>query len=257
MLKKGKQGFTLAEVLITLAIIGIVAAMTIPTLIANAQKTQYLTGLKKAYAETTEALKLMANDYGCPDNLECTGLFGNSAISDTFANQFKKYFKLAKDCGSTYNANDDSTKCFADTYTSHIDGTFSGLNFPQDFIGYYTLTTADGFSMAISDDASDCNSDSFNAPAGTNMAHTCAQMLIDVNGKKGPNTLGRDLFYFLITTGKGPALYPRGGQEVVNQGEAWTDPSGNPVRCTEGANQAPVGFYCAGRVMEEGWQMNY
>ena len=256
MFTNKNHGFTLAEVLITLAIIGIVAAMTIPTLVGNAQKTQYITGLKKAYAETTEALKLMASDYGCPDDLSCTGLFGNSATSDTFANEFKKYFKLAKDCGSTYDVNDEKTKCFADTYTSHIDGTFSGLSFPQDFMGSYTLTTADGFSMAITDDADNCAA-GFNAAPGTNMAHTCAQVLIDVNGQKGPNTLGRDLFYFLITTGKGPALYPRGGQEVVTQGEAWTDPSGNPIKCTEGPNQAAVGFYCTARVMEQGWQMNY
>ena len=44
--EKEKKGFTLAEVLITLAIIGIVAAMTIPTLVENAQKKALETGLK-------------------------------------------------------------------------------------------------------------------------------------------------------------------------------------------------------------------
>jgi len=49
-LKKGnKKGFTLAEVLITLGIIGVVASLTIPTLMANYQKVQYVTGLKRAY----------------------------------------------------------------------------------------------------------------------------------------------------------------------------------------------------------------
>ena len=48
-LKLKNFAFTLAEVLITLAIIGVVAAMTIPTLINNYQKKQTVTQLKKAY----------------------------------------------------------------------------------------------------------------------------------------------------------------------------------------------------------------
>lgn len=51
-----KNGFTLAEVLITLGIIGIVAAMTITTLITNYQKKTTATRVKKAYAELLQAL---------------------------------------------------------------------------------------------------------------------------------------------------------------------------------------------------------
>ena len=56
------EGFTLAEVLITLGIIGVVAAITIPGLIqknqANKLKSQYL----KAYSEIAQSIKLMKND---------------------------------------------------------------------------------------------------------------------------------------------------------------------------------------------------
>ena len=51
-------GFTLAEVLITLGIIGVVAAMTIPTLIQKHQKQTILTQLKKAYSELGQAIQL-------------------------------------------------------------------------------------------------------------------------------------------------------------------------------------------------------
>ena len=44
-----RKGFTLAEVLITLGIIGVVAAMTIPTLMAKFEKQQYVTQLKETY----------------------------------------------------------------------------------------------------------------------------------------------------------------------------------------------------------------
>ena len=61
---KNKKGFTLAEVLITLGIIGIVAAMTIPTLVVNHQKEVVATSLRKAYAELNLALQMAISDYG-------------------------------------------------------------------------------------------------------------------------------------------------------------------------------------------------
>ena len=52
-----KNGFTLAEVLITLAIIGIVAALTIPSVISNYQQQEFKTGLKKAVSVLNEAIQ--------------------------------------------------------------------------------------------------------------------------------------------------------------------------------------------------------
>ena len=62
-----KAAFTLAEVLITLGIIGVVAALTLPTLIQNHQKQAYVTGLKKAYANIQNAFAKMAYDEGVTD----------------------------------------------------------------------------------------------------------------------------------------------------------------------------------------------
>ena len=53
-----KKGFTLAEVLITLLIVGIVAALTIPSVIANAQQQEFKTGLKKAVNALNEAITI-------------------------------------------------------------------------------------------------------------------------------------------------------------------------------------------------------
>ena len=52
-----KRGFTLAEILITLAIIGVVAALTIPSVISNAQQQEFKTGLKKAVSVLNEAIQ--------------------------------------------------------------------------------------------------------------------------------------------------------------------------------------------------------
>ena len=62
--KKMKKGFTLAEVLITLGVIGIVAAMTIPTMINNYQKKVTVTKLKLAYSQLYNAIKLSEVDNG-------------------------------------------------------------------------------------------------------------------------------------------------------------------------------------------------
>ena len=54
---KKQKAFTLAEVLITLAIIGIVAAVTIPSVIANYQQQEFKTGLRKAVSVLNEAIQ--------------------------------------------------------------------------------------------------------------------------------------------------------------------------------------------------------
>ena len=54
-LNKKKQAFTLAEVLVTLAIIGVVAAMTVPTLMQNYQRKVYVAQLQKVYNEASQA----------------------------------------------------------------------------------------------------------------------------------------------------------------------------------------------------------
>ncbi len=67
-----KVAFTLAEVLITLGIIGVVAAMTIPSLVQKYKEKQRVTQLKKAYSVLNQAFLMAVNDYGTPDEWELT-----------------------------------------------------------------------------------------------------------------------------------------------------------------------------------------
>lgn len=249
-IKKTTWAFTLAEVLITLGIIGIVAAMTIPTLIANYQKTQYVTGLKKAYAEVTEALKLMANDKGCPDDLRC--IFDKN--TPELGSEFAKYFKLAKDCGFSNFANEE-TRCFSDYYHSYYDGSDPENDMSPIMSGKYSFITADGFSMSFYSWGDKCTNGGYPLHPGPdyNTSQVCGDILIDVNGFKGPNNFGRDIYEFSITNGKGPALYPQGGYEqALDNYYYWRT---SPYGC--GNNSTPYGGACTGRIMEEGWQMKY
>lgn len=80
---KAKFGFTLAEVLITLGIIGVVAAMTIPTLMSNYRKHIIETRLTKFYSTMTQAIKLAENDY---DDISGWDKLGRGFVKDDDGN---------------------------------------------------------------------------------------------------------------------------------------------------------------------------
>ena len=91
-------GFTLAEVLITLAIIGVVAAMTIPTLIANYQQKSWDTAASVFNRRLGEALKVMNSN---------SSLAGYTT-TQSFVDELGKHIKIVKTCAS-----DKLTDCFA------------------------------------------------------------------------------------------------------------------------------------------------
>ena len=96
-----KKAFTLAEVLITLGIIGVVAALTIPTLVNNYRKKQFETGLKKEYSVLLQALDMYKQDNETPLKREdCT------QARNTFKLALQPYLKILMDCGDNI-----SVKC--------------------------------------------------------------------------------------------------------------------------------------------------
>lgn len=237
MVKKNiTQGFTLAEVLITLGVIGIVAALTIPSLINNSQKTQEEAAIKKAYAIWSEALNQMAEDAGCPGDLSC---FFNTTNINTIGDKIAGYFNIAKNCDTT------QTGCWADANSLYTDG--SSPTTGNDTTGtYYKFITADGMAARFYNINQNC--------VGTSNNVTEACMLyvyIDTNALKGPNRYGRDIFPFMIINDDGPAFYPWGGPKLIY----WKD----NARCNVGYNGGTdnYGFYCSGRVMDDSWQINY
>ena len=86
-----KKGFTLAEVLITLAIIGVVAAMTIPTLISNYKKHTVETKLKRVYSVMNNAIKLSTIDNGETATWDTLGT--SSTTSATYQDVLEWYNK--------------------------------------------------------------------------------------------------------------------------------------------------------------------
>ncbi|MDO5438321.1 MAG: type II secretion system protein, partial [bacterium] len=89
-----KQAFTLAEVLITLAIIGVVAAVSIPSVISNSQQQEFKTGLRKAVSVLNSAITMnMALDGETPyDNANLFGfLMRHMAVIESTTSLYGKY----------------------------------------------------------------------------------------------------------------------------------------------------------------------
>lgn len=236
-----KQAFTLAEVLITLGIIGVVAAMTIPTLIKNYQKDQTITQLKKTYSMLSTAIQKYAADSGCIGDLSCTGTFSGTDYSP-FGDAIASYLKLNYNCKETPET-EGSEVCFARNTTSKAK---NGVNM---LTWNYKLLTLDGVGIAISDDeAGNCVSD-----LGKNSLKTvCGKLAIDLNGPKLPNQWGKDTFEFFIT--KSGNLYPNGGHDFYYDSDHWDSPT-TLNSCSNASNS--WGQTCAGRIMEKGWKIDY
>lgn len=180
---KKPLGFTLAEVLIVVGIIGIVAEMTIPPLVKDIQDTQYKAALKKNFSIFSQAYIKIATDNG--------GSFENalsSCASDSdytcFKNVFKPYLNYTKDCDSGTTTGN----CFP-SQIYHMNGSAANSYFRDNAAGFM-LKDGTLVDMALAD--RDCN-----YPRGTYTTE-CGWVSIDVNGFKKPNKWGKDVYTFII-----------------------------------------------------------
>ena len=107
---KRKVAFTLAEVLITLGIIGVVAAMTLPALITNYKEKQTVSQLKKVYSTLSQAWLMMENEYGSIDEWGMSNTNTGQTDPETgkriedysaqilIAERLKPYLKIGREC---------------------------------------------------------------------------------------------------------------------------------------------------------------
>ena len=214
-----RVAFTLAEVLITLAIIGVVAAMTIPTLIANYQEKQTVTQLTKAYSMLSQAVQLMYAEYGPITTWglsktdtgkvdEDTGehIYDRSA-QNLLTERLKKYLKVAKVC--------EQGKICRKGAVYLLDGTlFSDKNLVEKddasskfFLQDGTLVSSGWFQETYSDIA----------------------VILPIGD--GDAILGKNYFYFDLTD-KG--LFPKGMQNPASDDEFTFENDCNPESTSYG-----------------------
>lgn len=204
-----KKGFTLAEVLVTMGIIGVVAAMTVPTLMQNYQRDSFVTQLHKVYSEVLQAFARDMSDSHAVRIREA-GISRNGA-----AWFLRTYFKTVKTCDGS-NLSD----CFADSY-QNLNGTNIRLR-----------------------DSMSSGSVAVLASGAVIYLQSNGYVIFDVNGKQGPNILGRDLFSF----------------EIANDGTLETSNLDYYVEHFATSCQSATVTYdggCFAKILNDGWKMDY
>lgn len=185
--------FTLAEVLITLGVIGIVAAMTLPTVINRANEKQWKVAYKKAYSSMTQAfLKMQTND----EVLDMTFTEGSGApnIGENFK-IMSKYFNTVKTC---FDNNADECWVCAEGQAGYI------YNGEPEWLGCKTS------SYAFID---------YSGIAWYLYSNSEWPVLVDVNGNKKPNRLGQDRFVMKFAANGTNAAYMESPDKII----PWSD----------------------------------
>lgn len=178
------SGFTLSEVLITLGIIGMIAALVMPMVVANIEKKKNYSKLLRAFSAISQAATSIRDDND--------GDFsGAASVNKDLGNLFKDKLQtnIFCDVGGT------PTNCYNVGSVKTLDGgayvTSAGLTGGA----YPKIVTSDGFVYIFRLDAPLCNGSSYKR---NNIGESCAVIWVDINGNSSPNILGKDVFSFGI-----------------------------------------------------------
>jgi prepilin-type N-terminal cleavage/methylation domain-containing protein len=160
------SGFTLAEVLIALVVVGIISAITIPTIIANYQKEALKSGFTKAYADLNNFAKKFYFDKGIS--------FSEYASEHTYSENYAMI--------QTYIKKEYESSFYKRNFYTTLNGQNKIVNVCDDY-GLYVGSGGRYYSIN-------------NKPrVGENGPMAC----VDTNGEKGPNKYGHDFFVFIFT----------------------------------------------------------
>ncbi len=242
------KGFTLAETLITLVIIGVVAALTVPNMIVHYQKEQAVTKLKKTYSTLSQSINKAIADHGPVRSW--TILENSNTKAKDFADTYMiPYLNVGKNC--EYNTEGDCSFKYA--YLNAPD-TMRELNNV-----HYRFYLSDGTLIALTAAANNVNLSTLQngqyVPFYT-FFRSMAMVYVDINGQKKPNTLGKDIFIFQynIQYDMGENGGDRSGQFFPSGYEKQSRKAAYYRR--KGCNRDSIGDYCAVAIMTDGWRMS-
>ena len=199
-----KAAFTLAEVLITLGIIGIVAALTLPAFISNVQgriQAKRVENINQKLSKVTDKMAVQSGLIGYPDTM-------------AFVQEMKKHMSIAKVCDNSHLA-----ECWGTTEVDvgkdkpwEISKTKTAktlkIGEPDNWADTVGIVTADGTPMILSYDK-ECNFDpnnaglQYNQSSGKSNSLVCLSGVFDWNGGAKPNKLGDDVITLGMASGLG------------------------------------------------------
>ncbi len=218
---KKKKGFTLAEILITLAIIGIVAAITLPSLLVNVNEKAWDAQKKALHARLAQAIGQMntLGGYGTfetdDDGVATTDTAAESFILDALS----KVYKINNVCGP-----DKLSSCGIPSKITTLDAV-SEINFPTK-MSELNAKLLNGNHMANEDgNVADTKAAAFETVNGESIAvfynplcssdtsathyaqnKMCVNFVYDLNGSEGPNQVGKDVGFITAFYNKNPLV---------------------------------------------------
>ena len=214
--------------------------MTVPTLMQNYQRQSYVTQLHKVYNEVQQATLRKLTDTNAINLIEA-GL----TTTDSMKTFLHDYFKVVQDCD-----NGVAAPCFVSDYKNLNGGSFTSINGNKWTAGA-CVSLANGASICM--DRPNWFTITYNG-----VAQTAGNVFVDINGRKGPNIVGRDAFYMAIFT---DGVLDTGNvtpicrtQGVCNGGSIENARlSGNACE-----NSTTTSDYaCFGKILNANWQMEY
>ena len=208
------KGFTLAEVLITLGIIGIVSALTLPSIITKCEKIVTVNKVKSAYAVFSGAVRMSINDNG-----EISGW--DFSLSD---DEFLEKYLLPYLTGATKSKLSQMTTLANSFYLFWAQPTRQNCYVLQNGTQFRIGTSATGRKLLV----------------------------IDINGTRKPNLVGRDGFMFRFDPNKN-SFAPQ-GQGLTRQ-KLVTDGFFACAKNISWWNVHYAGEYCAALMMHDGWKI--
>ena len=191
-MKNPKQkAFTLAEVLVSLTVIGVISALTLPAINVSAHKRANGEACKKAYAVLSEVMEIARVN----EPFEKWTYTDEASVENY--NRIKPYLNIVKECIGT-------SGCWATTKALN-NGT--ATNFTANGYGSPVISfkTADGMNISF-----DVHSESFNV---TRKNANSILFAVDVNGNNAPNRVGDDVFFFVLGD---EGLVPAGNDAAGN-----------------------------------------
>ena len=220
-----KCAFTMAEILLSLTIIGVVAAITLPSLTGNINERTWNTQRKALYARFSQALPLMDALNGYGTLREMTDSAGSTSIEDTAAETFvtsglSKVIKINNICDNEHLEDCGVTSKITTLNGSQIDMPTTMQELNEKMVGSYSnihdkfslldtkaaaFETQNGESITVFYNPH-CLGSLNEYPKGAGggffmQPKICANFIYDLNGNKGPNTVGKDIGFMT-------ALYP-------------------------------------------------
>ena len=243
----------MAEVLITLGIIGVVAALTLPNLIQKYQKQQAVTQLKSTYMTLAQAFEHAQADYGDVSTWGIDEIYGaTSGEKDLIKSFVEKYFlpyvKPAKNYGYTKLKNIG----YSGIYRLNREKDNNTLG-----VYRYIIALTNGAIVQFSIDGycyGDMGIDQNGKRYCTDWRYTNVYIIADINGLKLPNTYGKDFFVMSVNTGTNKFEFYNYSDKANNRNWLLKACSAEYSNSLTNTNEDR---HCGRLIQLDGWKINY